>query len=122
MANSDGNNYIDLESRLKHLLSLSPAVIHTFGPSGDYKATFISDSIKTLLGYEPSQFLDDPFFWLNHIYPGRLPLFFRLLVMPVPLNKIRGFNIASIIKESECFIRPNGKLTPINLIQGFNGG
>ncbi|MFM6195159.1 MAG: PAS domain S-box protein [Planktothrix sp.] len=54
--------------RLQYLLSSSPGIIYSAKPSAEYEATFISDNIKTLLGYNVSEFTQ-PGFWLNHIHP-----------------------------------------------------
>ncbi len=56
------------QERLKYLLSSSPGIIYDAQPGGDYQFTFISDNIKTLLGYNVSEFTQ-PGFWLNHIHP-----------------------------------------------------
>ncbi|HEY9664370.1 MAG TPA: PAS domain S-box protein, partial [Allocoleopsis sp.] len=73
-----------LKERLQFLLSSSPAVIYTCSTTGDYGATSISENVKTLLGYEPDEFLADPDFWANHIHPqdrarvfAELPLLFE---------------------------------------------
>ena len=58
-----------IEQRLNNLLTIGPAVIYTSELSGDYKATFISGSVKTQMGYEPNEFIDDPKFWVEHIHP-----------------------------------------------------
>ena len=60
---------ISARSRLKHLLTTSPAVIYTSKAEGDYGATFISENIRTQIGYEPIDFLNDPNFWAEHIHP-----------------------------------------------------
>lgn len=60
---------IKANERLKFLLSGSSAVIYTAKPEGDYGATFISESIRQMAGYEPSEFLDNFSFWLNHVHP-----------------------------------------------------
>lgn len=57
------------ERHFKHLIKSSPAVIYSTRASGDYGATFISENVKQLLGYEPHDFIDDPYFWMNHIHP-----------------------------------------------------
>jgi len=51
------------------LLQNSPVVTYTCRAYGDFGATFITDNIQQQLGYLPSQFLNDPLFWLNHIHP-----------------------------------------------------
>ncbi|OEU51122.1 MAG: hypothetical protein BA871_12485 [Desulfuromonadales bacterium C00003096] len=56
-------------SRLQLLLALSPAVIYTCRPDGDYGATFISENIRKQLGYEPSDFIADSGFWASKIHP-----------------------------------------------------
>ncbi len=56
------------QERLKYLLFSSPGIIYSAKPWEDYQTTFISDNIKTLLGYEVSDFTQ-PGFWLSHIHP-----------------------------------------------------
>ena len=67
------------ESRLKYLVSSSPALIYTCEPSGDYRTTFISDNITSHLGYEARQFTEDPSFWANGIHPKDAPRVFAEL-------------------------------------------
>jgi diguanylate cyclase (GGDEF)-like protein/PAS domain S-box-containing protein len=55
--------------RLDHLLASSSGVIFSCRPGVGYPATFISDSVKALLGYEPRDFLDDPGSWLEKVHP-----------------------------------------------------
>jgi diguanylate cyclase (GGDEF)-like protein/PAS domain S-box-containing protein len=57
------------EQRLRFLLSRTSAVIRTVRASGDFGVTFVSDSVRDLLGYEPAQFLADPGFWGRHLHP-----------------------------------------------------
>ncbi|MEG4105460.1 PAS domain S-box protein [Microcoleus sp. S13_C5] len=56
-------------NRLNFLLNYSPVVIFSSKPTGDYGATFISENIKDVLGYESSEFLEDSKFWVNHLHP-----------------------------------------------------
>ncbi|HLO51786.1 MAG TPA: PAS domain S-box protein [Kamptonema sp.] len=56
-------------NRLNFLLNYSPVVIFSCKPDGDYGATFISENIKDVLGYETSDFLEDSKFWVNHLHP-----------------------------------------------------
>ncbi|MBD1885688.1 PAS domain S-box protein [Microcoleus vaginatus] len=56
-------------NRLHFLLNYSPVVIFSCKPAGDYAATFISENIKDILGYETSDFLEDSKFWVNHLHP-----------------------------------------------------
>jgi len=57
------------KTRLDHLLASSSGVIFSCRPEIGYPATFISDSVKALLGFEPRDFLDDPGSWLEKVHP-----------------------------------------------------
>jgi PAS domain S-box-containing protein len=60
------------EAKIKHLnllLASCPAVIYTCEPVGDYPATYVSEYIIEMLGYQPADFLKDPNFWADHIHP-----------------------------------------------------
>lgn len=57
------------QARLQYLLTSSPAVIFCCTPQDDYRATFMSENVRDILGYEAQEFLDDPLFWLNHVHP-----------------------------------------------------
>ncbi|OYQ66570.1 hybrid sensor histidine kinase/response regulator [Pseudanabaena sp. SR411] len=55
--------------RLDFLLNYSPVVIFSSKPDGDYGATFISENIKEVMGYDPKAFLEESEFWINHLHP-----------------------------------------------------
>jgi PAS domain S-box-containing protein len=55
--------------RLQYLLSSTSAAVYTAKAWSDYGATFISDTVKELFGYEPEQFIEDSGFWLDHVHP-----------------------------------------------------
>ena len=57
------------EERFKYLVSSSPAIIYTSRITGDYGATFISDNVKNLWGYDSKSFTEDPGFWLSSVHP-----------------------------------------------------
>ncbi|MBU0511037.1 MAG: PAS domain-containing protein, partial [Chloroflexi bacterium] len=59
---------ISTKARLEHLLISSPGIIYSAKTTGDYAATFISENVRTLLGFEPREFLEDPAFWADHIH------------------------------------------------------
>ena len=61
------------QKRLQHVLASSPAVIYTADPTADFAATFVSDNVKTQLGYEPAEYYDDPKFWVDRIHPDDAP-------------------------------------------------
>ena len=58
------------KQRLQHVLTSSPAIIYSCNPAGDCATTFISDNVKTELGYEPCNFTEDRHFWIDHIHPA----------------------------------------------------
>ncbi|BAY48688.1 diguanylate cyclase with PAS/PAC and GAF sensors [Scytonema sp. HK-05] len=59
----------EVRDRLKYLLTASPAVIFSSRANGDYGATFISENVTAILGYQPQHFLDNSDFWVNHVHP-----------------------------------------------------
>lgn len=56
-------------NRLNFLLNYSPVVIFSCKPDGDYRATFISENVKEVLGYESITFLGDGEFWMHNLHP-----------------------------------------------------
>jgi PAS domain S-box-containing protein len=59
--------------RLQYLLTSTSAVIYTAKTSGDYGATFISDNVKKLVGYEPTKFTKNSDFWFQRVHPKDVP-------------------------------------------------
>ena len=57
------------KQRLQHILASNPAVIYSCNPAGDCATTFISNNIKTELGYDAQDFINDRNFWIDHIHP-----------------------------------------------------
>ncbi|NTU86212.1 MAG: PAS domain S-box protein, partial [Chloroflexales bacterium] len=57
------------EARLHLLLDKTPAVIFSSLAEPDFRSTFISESVRQVLGYEPAQFMSSPSFWANRIHP-----------------------------------------------------
>ena len=62
-------NLRQTRERLEFLLSATPAVIYTTEAGGDYRLTFISENVFSVLGYEPQEFLDLPYFWGTNVHP-----------------------------------------------------
>ncbi len=56
-------------ARINHILSSSPAVLYSFEATGDNNPTFISENVRELFGYEPSEYLEDRNFVPNRIHP-----------------------------------------------------
>jgi PAS domain S-box-containing protein len=55
--------------RLEFLVSTVPVVIHTCKAEGDFSATFVSDGVRALWGYEPEDFLKNNRFWIDRLHP-----------------------------------------------------
>jgi len=55
------------------LIDFSPAVHYVARATGDFGAIFISESVRTQLGYEPSQFTEDTEFWASRLHPDDQP-------------------------------------------------
>lgn len=55
---------------LEHLLAASTAMLYVCETSPGYPATYVSESVRTLLGYSPQSFLGDWSSWLSHAFPG----------------------------------------------------
>lgn len=60
------------KGRLEYLLKVSPAMIYS-ATYNDYRVTFMSENVKSQLGYEPQEFIEDQKFWFDHIHPEDLP-------------------------------------------------
>ena len=60
------------QDRLVRLLSSAPAVIYSYRAMGDFAPIIISENIKNLLGYEPSEYLEDAEFWRSRVHPDDL--------------------------------------------------
>lgn len=64
-----GEAVVAAQNRLTHLLISAPAVIYSFEATGNFKPTFISENVKSLLGYEPKDYLKSPDTWSRRIHP-----------------------------------------------------
>ncbi len=62
---------LETKRRLQRLIASSPIVIYSSQFSGDYGITFVSESIRRL-GYEPTQFLENSWFWQRCVHPDDL--------------------------------------------------
>ena len=61
---------------LQNLVAASPAVIYTTQASGNYACTFVSENLKTTMGYSPWEMRDDPKFWTKRLHPEDAPRVF----------------------------------------------
>ena len=58
-------------SRHAFLLSQSPSVIYSYNAS-DFRPTFISHNMQSLMGYAPEEYLNDKDFWSSNVHPDDL--------------------------------------------------
>ncbi|HEC13791.1 MAG TPA: PAS domain S-box protein [Acidiferrobacteraceae bacterium] len=58
-----------LQDQLERVLTLSTSVIYTRKAHDNYALTFMDEGIQAQLGYSPTDFTGDPYFWINHVHP-----------------------------------------------------
>jgi PAS domain S-box-containing protein len=58
-----------LMNDLQTLVAASPAVIYTTKVSGDYACTFVSENLRSTMGYAPWEMRDDHKFWSKRLHP-----------------------------------------------------
>ena len=58
-----------VRGRLDLLLGAAPAVIYCRMASGNFRPTFVSESITGLFGVRPREYLDDPDLWRGRVHP-----------------------------------------------------
>ncbi|MCW2238981.1 PAS domain-containing protein [Azospirillum canadense] len=58
-----------LMNDLQNLVAASPAVIYTTKVSGDYACTFVSENLKSTMGYAPWEMREDATFWSKRLHP-----------------------------------------------------
>ena len=61
------------QARLQHLITSSPVVIYSSPITGHECADFISDNVRSVLGYKSKDFTEDTDFWAKHIHPEDSP-------------------------------------------------
>lgn len=67
-----GEALVAAQDRLVRVLSSAPAVIYSFKATDDYAPIIISENIKSLLGYEPREYLENADFWRERVHPDDL--------------------------------------------------
>jgi len=55
--------------RLRFLMFSTSAVIYASRTSGDYGATFITENVQRITGYDPNSFIKNSSFWIDRIHP-----------------------------------------------------
>jgi PAS domain S-box-containing protein len=56
-------------ARLESLVAASPIAMFTCRAGGDFAATFVTEGVRALWGYEPEDFVSQPAFWPERIHP-----------------------------------------------------
>ncbi|HTM11690.1 MAG TPA: PAS domain S-box protein [Bryobacteraceae bacterium] len=69
LAENVGDGSPSYLQRLEFLVSTVPVAIYTCKADGDFGATFVSDGVRALWGYEPEEFLRDSRFWIDRLHP-----------------------------------------------------
>jgi PAS domain S-box-containing protein len=69
---SQGAALAQTQARLTFLLENTPAVVYAIKAGGNFSTSFISENVRQLLGYAPSDFTGKPGFWSSHVHPDDL--------------------------------------------------
>ena len=98
------------EDRYRRLIENSPQISYIF--SNTKGAIFWSSGIKSILGYEPEQLLNDPFLWINSIYPeDRKPIEENLKLDKIKEGEVFNYRIYDKDKNLHWFKDTIFKLT-----------
>jgi PAS domain S-box-containing protein len=62
---------------LARLVNISPAVLYSCKVSEDCGTIAVTENVRTLLGYVPEDFVNDPSFWAVRIHPDDSPRVFE---------------------------------------------
>ncbi len=68
-----------LMNDLQNLVAASPAVIYTTKAFDDYACTFVSENLKSTMGYAPWEMREDPKFWSKRLHPEDAPRVFEVI-------------------------------------------
>ncbi len=60
-------------ARQEAILQSLPIVFHSRAVAPNYPALFVSDSVKTITGFEPTRFIEEPEFGLARVHPDDRP-------------------------------------------------
>src|SRR5262249_34794739 len=66
----------DARQRYQHLLAVSPAIIYATHASGDFACTFVSENIRTIMGFAPEEMITDPKCWPDRLHVDDAPRIF----------------------------------------------
>jgi PAS domain S-box-containing protein len=63
----------ETKQRYQHLLAVSPAIIYATQASGDFACTFVSENIRTIMGFAPEEMITDPKCWPDRLHQDDAP-------------------------------------------------
>ncbi len=86
--------------RLESLINASPVVMFTCKAGGDFAATFVTEGVRALWGYEPEDFLQHPRFWAERVHPDDVSAFYGHLSQ-VLQGEARRYDYRFRIKRGE---------------------
>ncbi len=69
----------EARERLQYILTVTPGIIYTNQASGDFACTYVSENLKSIMGYAPREMRDDPKFWVKRLHPEDAPQVFSNL-------------------------------------------
>jgi PAS domain S-box-containing protein len=102
-----GTNAIDvtepmaIKARLEQVLDSGPAAIYTRDPGRDCAFSYVSENIKTLVGWEARNFLADPLFWPQQVHPEDRAGVLKCLEFPWPENR-QTFEYRFLAQDGAC--------------------
>ena len=67
-----GEALVAAQDRLVRVLSSAPAMIYSYKATGDFAPNIVSENIKSLLGYEPREYLENADFWRERVHADDL--------------------------------------------------
>jgi two-component system, sensor histidine kinase and response regulator len=68
-----------IPGKLESLVNACPVAMFICKAGDGFPATFITEGVRTLWGYDPKEFLDQPSFWADCIHPEDVTAFFSHL-------------------------------------------
>ena len=64
-----GNELKSARQRFEYLLAFSPAIIYTTQASGTYECTYVSENIRSIMGFAPQEMTTDAKCWPDQLHP-----------------------------------------------------
>ena len=74
--------------KLSILVSAAPGVHYISRPWGDFATTFVSPSVQSEFGYDPSEILSDAYYWTDRLHPDGTRFFHGHLQPHVPDHRV----------------------------------